>query len=188
MPWRNVFRYHAARADDCPPPQRNPSQHNRHAANPDIVADIHGALAKINTLRMPHGDDVLEVLVSRLGADRMGQTVQNRHVVRDQHSIAHADASRRPNSGRFPDVAVFPDADRAAMSKRKQFAPYVREPPYADCAPVPRIVEDPGGIVEYCPRLYRVLAPAEQTLENVSDHFTSSRHTTAREAAPKSAS
>jgi hypothetical protein len=108
--------------------------------------------------------------------------------MRDQNSIAHTDASRRPDSGRFSDVAVFPDADFAAMSKRKQFAPYVREPPYADCAPGPRIVVDPRGIVDYCTRFHRVLAPTEQTLENVSDHFTSSRHTTAGGAAAKSAS
>ena len=74
----------------------------------DIVADIHSALAKIDTVRMPFGDDVFEVLMSRLGADRMRQTVQNRHVMRDQNSIAYADASCRPNSGRFPRCSSTP--------------------------------------------------------------------------------
>ena len=77
-----------------------------------------------------------------------------------------------------PDVAVLPDTDRAAVSKCKKLAPYVREPPNADCAPGPCIVEDSRCIVDYCPRFHHVLAPAEQTLENVCDHVTSSRHTT----------
>jgi hypothetical protein len=118
----------------------------------------------------------------------MRQTVQDRHVMRDQNSIPDADASRRPDSGRFSDVAVFPDADGAAMRKRKQLALYVREPAYADCAPGASIVEDPRGIVDYRSWFYRILAPAEQTPERMSDHFTSSRHTIAREAAAKSAS
>src|SRR5689334_1686318 len=89
-------------------------------------------------------EDCLDLLMPVRRPNRMSQTVEDIHGMRNIHAIADLNRSRRPDPSPLAHEAPLAERDLTAVRKDEQFALHVRVTANDDLAAGTTIVSDPG--------------------------------------------
>jgi hypothetical protein len=99
---------------------RDTSQNHGLTSDPCIVFDLHSSRPQVHTVRVSAAKYRQVLRMSLCGPERMGKTVENVHLMRNQDPISDKDFQSGPEAGLLTHKAVLAYSYLSAVPKNQQ--------------------------------------------------------------------